>query len=61
MTSVAPAITLSRNGSVPSIEQETVVGLRDRALIGVMMFTFARISAACGVNVADIFHQQQRL
>jgi len=25
-----------------------VVGLRDRALIGVMVFTFARISAACG-------------
>jgi integrase len=38
-----------------------VVGLRDCALIGVMVFTFARISAACGLNVADIFHQQRRL
>src|SRR5262249_60844717 len=38
-----------------------VVGLRDRALIGVMVFTFARISAACGMNVADIFPQQRRL
>jgi integrase len=39
----------------------TVVGLRDRARIGVMVFTFARISAACGLNVADIFRQQRRL
>ena len=35
--------------------------MRDRALIGVMVFTFARVSAACGLNVADIFHQQRRL
>jgi integrase/recombinase XerD len=44
-----------------SIETDSVVGLRDRALIGVMVFTFARISAACGLNVGDIFHQQRRL
>ena len=43
-----------------SIATDSVVGLRDRALIGVMVFTFARISAACGINVADIFHQQRR-
>jgi hypothetical protein len=41
-----------------SIETDNVVGLRDRALIGVIIFTFARISAA---NVADIFHQLRRL
>jgi hypothetical protein len=35
--------------------------MRDRALIGVMVFTFARVSAACGINVGDIFHQQRRL
>lgn len=38
-----------------------VVGLRDRALTGVMVFTFARISAACDLNVGDIFHQQRWL
>jgi integrase/recombinase XerC len=38
-----------------------VPGLRDRALIGAMVFTFARVSAVCGMNVADIFHQQRRL
>jgi integrase len=25
------------------------------------LFTFARVSAACGLNVGDIFHQQRRL
>ena len=46
-----------------SIDTGTVVGLRDRALIGVMVFAFARprVSAACGMNVGDIFHQQRRL
>ena len=29
-----------------SIESDNLVGLRDRALIGVMIFTFARASAA---------------
>jgi integrase/recombinase XerD len=44
-----------------SIETDSVVRLRDRALIGVMVFTFTRTSAACGLNVADIFHPQRRL
>jgi len=44
-----------------SIATDSVVGLRDRALIGVMVFIFARISAVCGLNVADIFHQPRRL
>jgi hypothetical protein len=26
-----------------------------------MVFSFARISAACGLDVTDIFHQQRRL
>ena len=30
-------------------------------LRGVMVFTFARVSAACCLNVGDIFHQQRRL
>src|SRR5262245_4590021 len=56
-----PVLTAEEAGELlRSIETDTVVGLRDRALIGVMVFTFARISAACGLNVADIFHQQRR-
>jgi site-specific recombinase XerD len=57
-----PILTAEEAGELlRSIETDTVVGLRDRALIGVMVFTFARVSAACGLNVGDIFHQQRRL
>src|SRR6516164_2934891 len=57
-----PVLAAEETGELlRSIDTDTVVGLRDRALIGVMVFTFARISAACGLNVADIFHQQRRL
>src|SRR5262249_12139465 len=56
-----PVLTAEEAGELlRSIETDTVVGLRDRALIGVMVFTFARVSAACGLNLADIFHQQRR-
>jgi site-specific recombinase XerC len=57
-----PILTAEEAGDLlRSIVTDNVVGLRDRALIGVMVFTFARVSAACGLNVADIFHQQRRL
>ncbi|PTY04251.1 integrase [Opitutaceae bacterium EW11] len=36
-----------------SIPVDTVIGLRDRALIGVLLFGFARISAAVGAQVCD--------
>jgi len=38
-----------------------VIGLRDRALIGLLVFTFARIGAALGMIVADIYWQHRRL
>jgi integrase/recombinase XerC len=38
-----------------SIDTTTVVGLRDRALIGLLVFTFARIGAALGMTVADVY------
>jgi site-specific recombinase XerD len=44
-----------------SIDTATVVGLRDRALIGLLVFTFARIGAALGMTVADVFWQHRRL
>ncbi|MFC1849251.1 tyrosine-type recombinase/integrase [candidate division CSSED10-310 bacterium] len=40
-----------------SIETDTVLGLRDRALIGLMVFSFARVSAAVTMKVKDYFHQ----
>lgn len=42
-----------------SIDQNTIAGLRDRALIGVMVFSFARVSAAISMDVKD-YHQQGR-
>ncbi len=36
-----------------SIDGEKPIDLRDRALIGVMAYTFARVSAACRLTAAD--------
>lgn len=40
-----------------SIDTGTAVGLRDRALIGLMVFSFARVSAVVSMNVEDYFQQ----
>jgi len=37
------------------------VGLRDRALIGLLVYTFSRISAAVAVTVEDYFPQKKRM
>ena len=37
------------------------VGLRDRALIGLMVYSFARVSAAIGINVDDYYPQGLRM
>jgi integrase/recombinase XerC len=39
----------------------TPAGLRDRALIGLMIYSFARIGAALGMRVEDVFMQNRRL
>ena len=44
-----------------SIHTSTVVGLRDRALIGLMVYSFARIGAALGMTVEDVFTQNRWL
>jgi site-specific recombinase XerD len=41
-------------------EQPTVTELRDRALIGVMVYTFARVNAVIGMKVKDYFTQGRR-
>ncbi len=43
-----------------SIETDTIIGLRDRALIGLMVYTFARISAAASMRVEDYFQAGKR-
>ena len=43
-----------------SIDVESDSGLRDRALIGVMVFSFARVSAVVGMDVKDYSQQGKR-
>jgi site-specific recombinase XerD len=43
-----------------SIDTTNHVGLRDRALIATMLFTFARISAVVGMNVEDYYQNGKR-
>ena len=42
---------------IDSIDITTPLSLRDRALIGLMVFSFARIGAALGMKVEDVFTQ----
>ena len=44
-----------------SIPVETIGGLRDRALIATMTYSFARVSAALAMNVKDVFLTDGRL
>ena len=44
-----------------SIDVSTPIGLRDRALIALMVYSFARIGAALGMQVEDVFIQNRRL
>jgi site-specific recombinase XerD len=44
-----------------SIDPTTPAGLRDRALISLMLYGFARIGAALEMKVEDVFTQNRRL
>ncbi|WP_395459877.1 tyrosine-type recombinase/integrase (plasmid) [Azospirillum melinis] len=44
-----------------SIDGRTVIGLRDRALIGLMVYSFARVGAALAMRVEDVYPQSRRL
>jgi site-specific recombinase XerC len=46
---------------IDSIDATTHVGLRDRALIGLMVYSFARVGAALAMKVGDVFPQDRRL
>ena len=43
-----------------SIDTSTVVGLRDRALIATMLFTFARVGAVVGMKIDDYYQIGKR-
>ena len=44
-----------------SIDVSAHSGLHDRALIGLMVYSFARIGAALGMTVEDVYTQNRRL
>jgi site-specific recombinase XerD len=44
-----------------SIDTSTHIGLRDRALIGLMVYSFARVGAALAMKVEDVYVQNRRL
>ncbi|HXI41177.1 MAG TPA: tyrosine-type recombinase/integrase, partial [Bryobacteraceae bacterium] len=43
-----------------SIKTDSVVGLRDRAIIGLMCYTFARVSAMVSMRVEDYYENGKR-
>ena len=43
-----------------SIDTGTLIGLRDRALIGVMVYSFARVGAALGMKVEDYYTEGRK-
>lgn len=43
-----------------SIDTSTVAGLRDRALVGLMVYSFARVSAAVGMDGEDYLQRGKR-
>ena len=53
-----PGSVLSGN---QQIDISTPIGLRDRALIGLMVYSFGRVGAALAMTVEDVFTQNRRL
>jgi site-specific recombinase XerD len=53
-----------RNGALAALRQNSgqhaLIDLRDRALIAVMLFSFARVSAVIGMNVEDYVRKGKR-
>jgi integrase len=45
---------------LPTNPASAIVGLRDRALMGVLVFSFARIGAALSMKVEDYYPQGKR-
>jgi integrase len=57
------AIAIARKTTRPDgteSEEPILVGLRDRALIGVMVYTFARVNSVLEMKVCDYFVQGRR-
>jgi site-specific recombinase XerD len=54
------SIPIQRTDEKSGTKTPLVVGLRDRALIALMVYTFARVGAAAGMDVEDWYFQGRR-
>jgi integrase len=52
--------TAQTRALLEAIDPDTIVGLRDRALIGAMVYSFARVSAVIGMRVEDYYPNGKR-
>ena len=60
-TDKTPVLTAKETWAVlDGIDVSTLVGLRDRAFLGVLVYSFARVSAAVSLRVADYYTQGPR-
>ena len=50
-----------RQVDAPTAAPPTLIGIRDRALIGVMVYSFARVGTAVAMRVGDFFQHRKRL
>jgi integrase/recombinase XerD len=60
-TGLTPVLSAAETRTLlDAIDLGSIVGLRDRALIGVMVYSFARVSAVVGMARQDYFPQGKR-
>ncbi len=60
-TGVTPVLSSEEaTALLAGMDVSTVVGLRDRAIIAVMTYTFARVGAVVALTVEDYFAQKKR-
>ena len=60
-TGKTPVLTAGETRDLlDAIDTGTLVGVRDRAVIGLMVYSFARVSAALAMRVADYYTQGKR-
>ena len=60
-TGKTPVLTAEETRELlDSIDTSSVVGLRDRAIIALMVWTFARVSALLKMKIEDYYPQQKR-
>ena len=60
-TGITPVLSSEEaTALLAGMDVSSVVGLRDRAIIAVMTYTFARVGAVIALNVEDYYSQKKR-